>query len=141
MLVGLPVITSPRGLRFWLDLCGVGNNPGISKKAFETFANSPPTAQQPEPLKEEENTGATTDPSLGIVGRGSRPASGSEETEASSYGQAWFETTMSRLKSLDDSGVRVAGVHVMAPGPGPRRRASELASRGVFGSPRGRGRE
>lgn len=116
MLVGLPVVTSPRGLRFWLHLCGVGNNPGICDKACEAFRNSPPDA--------------TTDPSPG-----------SEQAKTSAYGEAWFEATMSKLKSLDDSGLRVAGVHVMAPGPGPRRRAGELASRGVFGSSRRRGRE
>lgn len=143
MLVGLPVITSPRGLRFWLDLCGVGNNPVVCQEAFEAFGNSPSIAQQPEPRKEggEAGTTTTTDSSLGSFGRESRSAPGSETARAPSYGQAWFETTMSKLKSLDDGGLRVAGVHVMAPGPGPRRRASELASRGVFGTSRRRGRE
>lgn len=130
MLVGLPVVTSPRGLRFWLHLCGVGNNPSICDKAFEAFGDSPPTAQPPGSRKGEEETGAATDPSLG-----------SEKTKTSSYGDEWFSATMSKLKSLDDNGLRVAGVHVMAPGPGPRRRASELASRGVFGSSPPRGRE
>lgn len=130
MLVGLPVITSPQGVRFWLHLCGVDNNPGICEKAFEAFANSPPTAQQPE-----QEAGATADPSFG---------SGNtlERTKASSYGEAWLEATMSKLKSFDgDCGFRVAGVHVMAPGQGPRQRASELASRGVFGSSPRRGQE
>eukprot|EP00903_Cladosiphon_okamuranus_P010846 g10247.t1 len=129
VLVGLPVITSPQGVRFWLHLCGVDNNPGICEKTFEAFGNMPPTAQQTE-----QEAGATSDPSFG-----------SEKTldkaKVSPYGEAWLEATMSKLKSLDDCGLGVAGVHVMAPGLGPRRRASELAIRGVFGSSSRRGRE
>ena len=127
MLVGLPVITSPQGLRFWLHLCGVGNNPAICEQSSEAVGNSRPTAQHPE----REESGATADPSLE-----------SETTTASPYGEAWLEDTVSKLKGLDDDcGLSVAGVHVMAPGPGPRRRASELASRGVFGPPPQRRRE
>lgn len=125
LLVGLPVITSPKGLRFWLDLCGVGNNPGLCKQAFEAFGNNTPVpiSKQPQQYKPS---------SSGFA---------SENAFASSppYGQAWLETTVSRLTSLHELGV--AGVHVMAPGRGPRRRAIELASRGVFGPPRRRQQE
>ena len=52
------------------------------------------------------------------------------------FGQAWFETTMSRLKDLGGDGSPVAGVHVMAPGSGPRERAGALLDTGVFGERR-----
>lgn len=149
LLVGLPVITSPKGLRFWLDLCGVGNNPGLCKRAFEAFGNNPPipTTKQPQqPLVEERekaDAAIPADTRLGNTGSGKLSPSGfaGENAFASSppYGQAWLETTFSRLIGLHEMGV--AGVHVMAPGRGPRRRAIELASRGVFGPPRRRQQE
>lgn len=144
LLVGLPVITSPKGLRLWLDLCGVGNNPGVCKRAFEAFGNNPPIpiAQQPQQSLQED-TATAADTTLGIVGNGksSSSAFASKHAFAPSppYGQAWLETTVSRLRSLHELGV--AGVHVMAPGRGPRRRADELVSRGIFGPPRRRQQE
>lgn len=142
LLVGLPVITSPKGLRLWLDLCGVGSDPNICRRAFEAFGNSPPTRltrqSQQQRLEEREDTASAAGEASGMVGSGkpSSPASAGEHAHESPspYGQAWLETTLSNLKSLNEMGV--AGVHVMAPGRGPRRRARELASGGVFGPPR-----
>ncbi len=147
VLVGLPVITSAKGLRFWLDLCGVSsNNRGIFDAAFEAFGTSPPTARQPETREREEGQPATrmaddASSSGGKQSEGKRPSTGLGDEEAATvaplpYGQAWLETTVSKLRSLHESGLGVAGMHVMAPGPGPRRRAVDLARAGVFGAPR-----
>lgn len=64
---------------------------------------------------------------------GSLDSGGGGGGESSPFGQVWFETTMSKLKDLGGDGSRVAGVHVMAPGPGPRGRAEALVRAGVFG--------
>ena len=144
VLVGLPVITSPKGLRFWLELCGVSNNRGIFDRAFEAFGTNPPTPRKPNSQQDEEEESAKTaaHTSLGASGRKMFSPGLSDEEAATAaplpYGQAWLETTVVRLRSLHESGLGVSGMHVMAPGPGPRRRAAELARAGVFGAPRPR---
>lgn len=156
----MPVITSPKGLRFWLELCGVEHNRSICKEAFKAFGNPNPGAERP--LAESrtldataassspENSVGTTSIDDNNVGRslrsfglgdprdttGAVTAQTDDDAteEVLPYGQAWFETTMSCLRGLDGAGV--AGVHVMAPGPGPRRMAKSFVDAGVFGARR-----
>ncbi|CAM9641319.1 unnamed protein product, partial [Ascophyllum nodosum] len=113
LLIGMPIITSPKGLRFWLGLCGLSHRRAICEAAFEAFGDL--HAAIPTLLGKHEirKTGWKDDPAF-----------------ASPYGQAWFETTLSKLKLLQ--GMGVAGVHIMAPGEAPRRRARELVDVGVF---------
>ncbi|CAB1121101.1 unnamed protein product [Ectocarpus sp. CCAP 1310/34] len=124
ILVGLPVITAPKGLRFWLNLCGLHDNPGVCKQAFEAFGH---------PSSVVARTG-TEEPHGHPAGE--KQASAVAGSTPSPYGQEWLETTMLKLKSLDGSGLGVAGVHLMAPGRAPRRRAIQLAAAGFFGEPR-----
>lgn len=194
LLIGMPVITSRRGLQFWLDLCGVSDR-GLREEVLNDFES--PTADATaaaaaaaavgEPAKGRDRKDAATASStaLGLrrntategdtkdgdrggakIGRprprGNGPRSknsGGSSIDAdrslnsggggggespfvlaegvdAPFGQAWFETTMSRLKDLGGDDSRVAGVHVMAPGSGPRERARALASTGVFGERR-----
>ncbi|CAM9828125.1 unnamed protein product, partial [Ectocarpus fasciculatus] len=124
ILVGLPVITSPKGLRFWLDLCGLHNKPGVCKQAFEAFEH--PSSVVARKGTEEPHAHPT----------GEKRATAVAGSPPPPYGQEWLETTMLKLKSLDGSGLGVAGVHLMAPGRVPRRRAIQLAGKGFFGEPR-----
>ena len=169
LLVGMPVITSRRGLQFWLDLCGV-NNRGLREEALNDFEDPVTTAAAAVPVPAKDRGKAqqnaqprTAEAVLKAAGRGSgggdlrsrnggdnnidadrslnsggggKPSFLLDRNEYVPFGQAWFETTMSRLKDLGGDGSRVAGVHVMAPGSGPRERARALASTGVFGEPR-----
>ncbi|CAN0364322.1 unnamed protein product [Ectocarpus sp. 12 AP-2014] len=124
ILVGLPVITSPKGLRFWLNLCGLHDKPGVCKQAFEAFGH---------PSSVVARTG-TEEPHAHPAGE--KQATAVAGSTPSPYGQEWLETTMLKLKNLDGSGLGVAGVHLMAPGRAPRRRAIQLAATGFFGKPR-----
>lgn len=157
LLVGMPVITSPGGLRFWLELCGLGSRREICTEAFKAFGHS--TAARLSHCTEKDPVATPTlvrldrrgaDTSIGkydemdnkrLGGRRKRGFAASEtsgndpreETPEASpyYGRAWFETTISKLRDLD--GLGVAGVHLMAPGQGPRRRVRELLNTGFFG--------
>lgn len=124
ILVGLPVITSPKALRFWLDLCGLHNKPGVCKQAFEAFGH--PSSAVARTGTEEPHAHPT----------GEKQATAVAGSPPSPYGQEWLEATMLKLKSLAGSGSGVAGVHLMAPGRAPRRRAIQLAGKGFFGRPR-----
>ncbi|CAM9525636.1 unnamed protein product [Ectocarpus sp. 8 AP-2014] len=124
ILVGLPVITSPKGLRFWLDLCGLHDKHRVCKQAFEAFGQ--PSSVVARAGSEEPHAHPA----------GEKPATAVAGSPPSPYGQEWLETTMLKLKSLDGSGLGVAGVHLMAPGRAPRRRAIQLAATGFFGEPR-----
>lgn len=140
LLVGMPVITSPEGVRFWLELCGVSKRRDICEEAYAAFGTPPATQPQEAHV---EKVAAVTSSGLrsraavdsGDNGRDLRFDDGvtarSESRDALPYGQAWFEMTMHKLRSLDGSGV--TGVHVMAPSPAARRRAGALADAGVFG--------
>ncbi|CAM9546248.1 unnamed protein product, partial [Laminaria digitata] len=129
LLIGMPVITSRRGLQFWLDLCGVSDR-GLREEVLNGFES--PTA----------DAIAAAAAAAAAVGEPAKGGGGGEssfvlvEGVDAPFGQAWFETTMSRLKDLGGDDSRVAGVHVMAPGSGPRERARALASTGVFGERR-----
>lgn len=138
VLVGMPVITSPAGLRFWLELCGVDKRDQICEEAFAAFET--PTMSTAQRLAEGTNAVAANV-------SGGRKALGDQNSEKTtpdadsdapaqaeggvSYGRVWFEKTLLKLQKLDRS--VVAGVHVMAPGAGPRRRTKELIDAGVFG--------
>lgn len=137
ILVGMPVITSPEGLRFWLRLCGVSNRRDVCKEAFEAFRNPAATARSSRAPTEKDGVLSSGHPERGL-GSGRDFADdrtpGSESPaltqEMLPYGQAWFDKIMSKLRALDCS--MVAGVHVMALGPGPRRRARALVGNDVF---------
>lgn len=121
LLVGMPVITSPEGLRFWLELCGVSHNRDICQAAYAAFRD---------PLAIDQVS--TSDSSNGGRDLAMEREAGEDAAPlASPYGQEWFETTLSKLRELEEMGV--AGIHVMAPGEAPRRRARELVDAGVFG--------
>lgn len=138
----MPVITSPKGLRFWLDLCGVSSRHDICKEAFEAFGypvGVPKTSEGSRgvgtnavDVANHLTGSASKNSANGAAAAGTRP----EEVDCPnrrsetgvSFGEMWFETTMSKLRALDS----VDGVHVMAPGPGPRRRAATLITSGVF---------
>ncbi|CAM9557840.1 unnamed protein product [Ectocarpus sp. 4 AP-2014] len=124
ILVGLPVITSPKGLRFWLDLCGLHDKPGVCKQAFEAFGHPSSVVARTE--TEEPHAHPAVEKQATAVAGSTPPP----------YGQEWLETTMLKLKCLDGSGLGVAGVHLMAPGRAPRRRAIQLAATGFFGESR-----
>ncbi|CAM9308245.1 unnamed protein product [Choristocarpus tenellus] len=111
IIVGLPIITSPVGLNFWLDLCGVAKTNPLRVEASSAVGGE----------------GDANSVDMSSKGEGSRE-----------YGDSWFKMTFARLRSLGDSG-GVAGVHVMAPGGIPRRRALELANGGFFHVGRGSG--
>lgn len=121
LLVGMPVITSPEGLRFWLELCGVSHKRDICQAAYATFRD---------PLAIDQVS--TSDSSNGGRDLVMEQDAGEDAAPlASPYGQKWFEMTLSKLRELEEIGI--AGVHVMAPGEAPRRRARELVDAGVFG--------
>ena len=146
LLVGMPVVTSRRGLTFWLDLCGVSDRK-LREEVSDAFESTGAAAAaaaaaadgggaksgMPRRASGLRSNGKNIDgdPLLNSGGSGGGVSSGVLAQDAP-FGQVWFETTMSKLRDLGD-GSRVAGVHVMAPGPGPRTRARALASTGVFG--------
>lgn len=185
LLIGMPVITSRRGLQFWLDLCEVSDR-GLREEALHELEspaaaaavaaeaesakgrdrNDDNASPTPLGLKKGTREGATKDGDGVKSGRPCHRGSGlrsvncggsivdadrgltnggggevsstlmSARDEDEPFGQVWFETTMSRLKDLGGDGSPVAGVHVMAPGSGPRERAEALVSAGVFGERR-----
>lgn len=155
LLIGMPVITSPEGLRFWLQLCGVEHDRSICKEAFQAFGNPKLGAETAQAENKAVVSAASPSPGNSVdekavdetnvrrsprgfgllIGsprgtKGATTAQADEATEVLPYGQAWFETTMSYLRCLDGAGV--AGVHVMAPAPGPRRMAKSLVDGGIF---------
>lgn len=121
------MITSPSGLGFWLELCGVDKCDRICKDAFAALEKT--KIVTPVNHAECKYTGSSTSTEVDISS-GVRTTHGNIKDEVFPYGRAWFETTLLKLQGLDRLGV--AGVHVMAPGPGPRRRAKELLDSGVF---------
>lgn len=116
LLVGMPVITSPVGLHFWLNLCGIANHDRIYREA---------SAQLESPTNTRGVGSASSDGRLG--GTTFKPHS---EGELPPYGQEWFITTLKKLQNARDLGVD--GVHVMAPGAAPRRRLLAMMKAGVF---------
>ena len=148
LLIGMPIITSPKGLRFWLGLCGLSHRRAICEAAFEAFGDlyaAIPTLlgkheirKTSDPVKNfaaGEQVITTQNSSEGGIRMGEAVVTKERGWKddppfASPYGQAWFETTLSKLKLLQ--GMGVAGVHIMAPGEAPRRRARELVDVGVF---------
>lgn len=126
LLIGMPVITSPGGLRFWLELCGVAKRDDICGEALENLGAS---------------VGAGHAVGSGPSGQASAGSKEGPIDEASArarsppYGDEWFRTTLGRLRGMGHVGV--AGVHVMAPGSAPRRRLRELIEDGVFAPSRG----
>lgn len=140
LLVGMPVITSPAGLCFWLDLCGVSKRDSICKEAFAAFRTvATSDKEEYDDMARLKNRAASTEGTVRDKHNFSKTAVGKDSTldgesaagELLPYGQRWFETTMLKLRALNRLGV--TGVHVMAPGPGPRRRAQVLVDGGVFG--------
>lgn len=138
VLVGMPVITSPVGLRFWLELCRVDRHERICKEAFAAFETPiKPTRQH----LAGRNSAVAARISGGRKALGDKNSGGTvpdadtdaptQEEGSAPYGREWFETTLLKLQKLDRLGV--AGVHVMAPGAGPRRRTKELIDTGVLG--------
>ncbi|CAN0482736.1 unnamed protein product, partial [Discosporangium mesarthrocarpum] len=117
LVVGLPVITSPTGLRFWLNLCCIGESNPVRLEAFAALS--------------EEGRGAGGEGrrggGAGIGGGGlSRGLAGGT---TDSYGHSWFDGMFANLRGLSGEG-GVAGVHIMAPGSGARRRAQALVDEG-----------
>lgn len=115
LLVGMPVITSSAGLRFWLDLCGVGERGDVCKDAMEEVGESVRRKEAQDSLED-----------------GDQLARGNSPRNPLAYGQAWFEDTLAKMRDLRELGVD--GVHVMAPGAGPRRRLQKMVQDGLFGT-------
>lgn len=139
LIVGMPVITSRSGLGFWLELCGVDKCDRICKEAFETFENPKTLTTASRAECAVSSTSTELDAISGVktahsnITEGPHQNGGTDthvELKVSRYGRAWFETTLLKLRDLDHLGV--AGIHVMCPGPGPRRRVKELMDDGVF---------
>lgn len=126
LLIGMPVITSPGGLRFWLELCGVAQRDDICSEALGNLGASVGAGHA---VGSGPSGQAFAGPREGPIDEASARA------RSPPYGDEWFRTTLGRLRGMGHLGV--AGVHVMAPGSAPRRRLRELIEDGVFAPARG----